>query len=257
MTECLTSNLDRDGEGRVFKDHGHAILADAGGVSIMRGVYEPGWKWSEDVAPLVGTSSCEIHHLGYMLKGSVHIVMDDGSECDLTAGDVFDLPAGHDAWVTSDSAAEMIDISPDSTRYAMSRPTTIAPPDNQAMQLVRRGYEAFNSGDVETLISLFSKDVVQHVPGEGPFAGTYKGVEAVLGYYGRLGEETDGTFRAHLIDVHGDGLGHVCAVHQISAVRNGVRRVSRGSILFTFIGDKVTDLLQMAGDLPGDDAFLV
>ena len=40
------------------------------------------------------------------------------------------------------------------------------------------------------------------------------------------------------------------------ARRNGVKHVSRGSILFTFLGDKVTDLLKMHGDLPGDDAFL-
>jgi hypothetical protein len=32
--------------------------------------------------------------------------------------------------------------------------------------------------------------------------------------------------------------------------------VSRGSILFTFLGDKVTDLLELHADLAGDDAFL-
>jgi hypothetical protein len=67
---------------------------------------------------------------------------------------------------------------------------------------------------------------------------------------------TDGTFRADLIDVHGDGLGHVSAVHQISASRKGSNLVSRGSILFTFLGTKATDLLELHGDLPGDDAFL-
>jgi ketosteroid isomerase-like protein len=120
---------------------------------------------------------------------------------------------------------------------------------------VRRGYAAFNSGDVETLMSIFTQDVTQHVPGNSPLAGTYKGPEAVLGYYGKLAEMTDGTFRAHLIDVHGDGAGHVCAVHQISATREGARRVSRGSILFTMVGDKVSDLLEMRSDMPGDDAF--
>lgn len=254
--ECLISNLDRDGEGRVFKDHGHAILADAGGVSIMRGVFEPGWKWSEDVKPLAGTDSCQVRHMGYVLTGSMHVIMDDGTECDVGPGDVFDLPAGHDAWVTSDVSCEMVDISPEATHYAMARPAEMAPPDDRSMSLVRKGYEAFNSGDIETLIALFSTDVVQHVPGESRLAGTYKGVEAVLGYYGRLSDETDGTFRAHLIDVHGDGHGHVASVHQISSVRNGMRRVTRGSILFTFVGDKVTDLLELHSDLPGDDAFL-
>lgn len=255
MSTCMISNLDRDGEGRPFRAHGHAVLTDAGAVSILRGTFEPGWRWADDVAPIAGTTSCQVRHLGYVLAGSMRVRMDDGTECDLSAGDVFDLAPGHDAWVTGDISCEMIDVSPDATKYAVGRPTDIEPPDDAAMTLVRRGYAAFNTGDVETLISLFSQDVVQHVPGNGPFAGTYKGPEAVLGYYGRLAEMTDGTFRAHLIDVHGDGAGHVCATHQISATRNGVKRVSRGSILFTTVGDKVTDLLELHADLPGDDAF--
>jgi ketosteroid isomerase-like protein len=123
------------------------------------------------------------------------------------------------------------------------------------MRLVREGYEAFNSGDVDALSTLLAADVTQHVPGHGPLAGTYKGLENVIGYYGKLAEMTDGTFRAHLVDVHGDGQGHVVAVHQMSSMRNGNKRVARGSIVFTFIGDKVTDLLELHGDLPGDDAY--
>ena len=255
MAQCMISNLERDGEGRLFRAHGHATLADAGGVSVLRGTFEPGFRWSEDVAPIAGTSSCQIRHLGYVLSGSMHIRMDDGSECDIGAGDLVDIPAGHDAWVTGEANLEMIDVSPEATRYATTRPTDIASPDDRWMTLVRRGYAAFNSGDLDTLVTLFSTDVCQHVPGHGPLAGTYKGIEAVLGYYGKLAELTDGTFRADLVDVHGDGSGHVCAVHQISAVRNGAKRVSRGSILFTLIGDKVTDLLELHADLPGDDAF--
>ena len=255
MADLMISNLDRDGEGRIFKAHGHAVVADAGGITMMRTVFEPGWRWSEDVAPLAGTTSCQIRHLGYVLSGSMHVRMDDGTEADLTPGDLIDLAPGHDAWVTGDTACEMIDISPDVTRYAVGRTPGLDAADDTAMTLVRRGYEAFNTGDLETLIELFAEDVVQHVPGNGPLAGTYKGIESVLGYYGQLAAMSDGTFRAHLVDVHGDGLGHVCATHQISATRNGVRRVSRGSILFTFVGEKVTDLLELHGDLPGDDAF--
>jgi ketosteroid isomerase-like protein len=251
----MISNLEREGEGRVFQAHGHATLANAGGISVLKGTFEPGFKWSDDVKPIAGTPSCQVRHLGYVMSGTMHIQLDDGSESDIGPGDLVDLPAGHDAWVTGDVPFEMIDISPEATRYAVSRPTDIASPDDQWMTLVRRGYAAFNSGDVETLLDLFSKDVVQHVPGHGPLAGTYKGPEAVLGYYGKLLELTDGTFRADLVDVHGDGSGHVCATHQISATRNGAKRVTRGSIMFTMIGDKVTDLLELHADLPGDDAF--
>lgn len=255
MADCMTSNLATNGEGRVFRAHGHATLANAGGVSVLKGRFEPGFRWSDDVKPLAGTTSCQIRHLGYVLSGSMRVRMEDGSECDLREGDVVDLPAGHDAWVTSDTAFEMIDVSPDATRYAVTRPTDIASPDDQWMRLVRRGYAAFDAGDLGTLTEIFSKDVVQHVPGHGPLAGTYKGVESVLSYYGKLAETTGGTFRADLVDVHGDGSGHVCATHQVSAIRNGAKRVTRGSILFTCVGDRITDLLELHADLPGDDAF--
>ena len=132
----------------------------------------------------------------------------------------------------------------------------VAAPDDKYMTLVRRGYQAFNSADLETLRSVLSHDVVQHVPGTSQVAGAYKGIDAVLGYYGKLAELTEGQFRADLIEVYGDGQGHVTALHQITATRNGATRVSRGTITFTFLGDRATDLVEMHADLPGDDAFL-
>jgi ketosteroid isomerase-like protein len=255
MADILISNLDKDGEGRPFAAHGHALLANAGAISVSRGTYEPGWRWSNDVAPIAGTPTCQVHHQGLALAGSMRIRLEDGTEREIVAGDLFDIPPGHDAWVTSDRPCEMIDVSPQLTRYAVGRPTDIEPPDDAAMTLVRKGYQAFNAYDLETLRSLFAADVIQHVPGRGPLAGTYKGVDNVLGYYGKLAELTDGTFRADLVDVHGDGRGHVVAVHQLSSMRNGVKRVVRGSLVFTFVGDLVTDLLELHGDLPGDDAF--
>jgi ketosteroid isomerase-like protein len=251
--DVMISNLERDGEMRPFAAHGHAKLASAGGLTLMRGVFEPGWRWSTDVAPIAGTESCQTRHLGYVLAGTMRVRLEDGSETDISAGDLFDLPPGHDAWVLGDVACEMVDYSPDATRYA--RASGISEPNDPAMMLVRRGYQAFNAHDMDTLRTILAADVVQHVPGNGPLAGTYKGADSVLGYYGKLAELTDGTFRADLIDVHGDALGHVTAVHQISATRNGTTRVSRGSILFSVVGDKAMDLLELHGDLPGDDAF--
>jgi ketosteroid isomerase-like protein len=256
MQDVMISNLDHDGETRPFQAHGHAVVANAGALSVMRGVFEPGWRWSEDLAPLVGGSSCQVRHMGYVMSGSMRIRFDDGTEVELKAGDISDIPPGHDAWVTSEEPCTMIDVSPEATRYAVGRPTDIAAPDDTWMQHVRRGYAAFAAGDLDTLRTMFTVDVALHVPGSGPLAGTYKGPEAVLGYYAKLWELTGGTFRADLIDVHGDGHGHVTATHQTTAQRDGAKRVGRGSLLFTFVGDKVSDILELHGDLPGDDAFM-
>jgi ketosteroid isomerase-like protein len=256
MADVYTSNIERDGEHRTFAAHGGAALGSAGGVAILKGTFEPGWRWSTDVAPIAGTSSCLVRHLGYVVSGRMRITCDDGTEIDIGPDDMFDIPAGHDAYVVGDVPCVMVDISPDATRYASGSTTTTGQSEDRYLALVRKGYAAFNSGDIETLVQLMSHDVVQHVPGVGALAGDYKGIEAVLGYYAKLSEVTDGTARAHLVDVHGDGHGHVVAYHQIAATRNGVTRVSRGSILFTFLGEKVTDMLDLAGDLAGDDAFL-
>jgi len=255
MAQVYTSNLERDGEQRAFKGHGTAIVGSAGGVGILRARFEPGWRWSQDIAPIAGTTSCQVRHLGYAISGRMHVMFDDGSTVDIGPGDMFDLPAGHDAYVVGDETCEMIDISPDATRYAKGATTPAPQVEDRYLALVRKGYAAFNTGDIEALVTLLSHDVVQHVPGTSQLAGEYKGIEAVLGYYGKLAEVTGGTVRAHLIDVHGDGHGHVVAVHQTVATRNGVTRVSRGSIVFTFLGDRATDLLELHADLAGDDAF--
>ena len=249
------SNLERDGETRPFAAHGHAVIGSAGGLTLMKGVFEPGWRWSTDVAPLAGTDTCQVHHLGYVISGRMHVRTDDGTDMMIEPGDAFDLPAGHDAWVEGDEPCVMVDYSSDATGYARGRAADVAAPDDRYMTLVRQGYAAFNSGDFDTLRTILSHDVVQHAPGTSQLAGSYKGIDAVLGYYGKLAELTDGQFRADLTGVFGDGRGHVTALHQITATRNGVTRVSRGTILFTFLGDRATDLLEMHEDLPGDDAF--
>ena len=253
--DTSVSKLESDGETRPFAGHGHAIVGTAGGMTLMKGVFEPGWRWSNDLAPIAGTDSCQIRHLGYIMSGRMQVRMDDGTEMTVEPGDMFDLAPGHDAWVLGDEQAVMVDVSPDVTRYGRGRSPDLAAPDDKYMTLVRQGYDAFNKGDFDTLRTLLSPDVLHHAPGTSQVAGAYKGIDAVFGYYCKLAELTDGTFRADLIEVFGDGQGHVTAVHQMSATRNGERRVSRGAILFTFIGDRATDLLEMHSDLPADDAF--
>jgi ketosteroid isomerase-like protein len=219
----------------------------------MKGVYQPGWRWSVDIKPIAGHDMCQTRHLGFAVSGHMRLKMADGSEYTAGPGDLFDIPAGHDAWVVGDEPFVLLDVSSETARYA--RKPDMAEPDDEYMALVRRGYEAFNTGDMAALRQLLSADVAQHVPGSSQIAGEYKGIDSVLGYYGKLAELTGGTFRADLVDLFGDGKGHVTALHQISATRNGTTRVSRGAILFTFVGHRATDLVQMHNDLPGDDAF--
>ena len=77
-------------------------IVELGEVAVGRAIFQPGWRWSEHVKPSVGTASCEVHHLGYVLSGHLRIEMNDGAAIDIRAGDAFETPPGHDAWVVGD-----------------------------------------------------------------------------------------------------------------------------------------------------------
>ena len=73
------------------------------------GVFEPGWRWSEDVKPIAGTDSCQVHHTGICISGSMTVRYDDGGEMTIGPGDVVDLAPGHDAWTLGDEPCVILD----------------------------------------------------------------------------------------------------------------------------------------------------
>jgi hypothetical protein len=91
-------------------DKGKVELVNIGGATIGRAVFEPGWKWSTSVKPIVNTRSCEAPHFQYHVSGTLKVVMDDGTEKELKAGDVSLLPSGHDAWVVGNEPVVVVDF---------------------------------------------------------------------------------------------------------------------------------------------------
>ena len=72
-------------------------------MTIGRATYEPGWKWSKDVAPLAGTPLCDVEHVGMVVSGTATAAMEDGEVIELTAGTLFYIPpVPHDSWVVGD-----------------------------------------------------------------------------------------------------------------------------------------------------------
>jgi hypothetical protein len=73
-----------------------------GGTTAARFAFEPGWKWSECIKPVVGTESCQVHHIGVVQSGRMHIAHEDGTEQEIAAGEAYVIEPGHDAWVVGD-----------------------------------------------------------------------------------------------------------------------------------------------------------
>ncbi len=98
MANLEAKHVDTADETRSF-DKGKMDIVNVTGATIGRATLEPGWKWSECVKPIAGTDSCEVPHTGYVVSGRLHVVMDDGTETEVAAGDAYWIAPGHDAWV--------------------------------------------------------------------------------------------------------------------------------------------------------------
>ena len=74
------------------------------GTSVARLTLEPGWSWEECVKPVVGTESCQAHHVGVAQQGRMRVRHDDGTEVEIEPGQAYVIEPGHNAWVISDDA---------------------------------------------------------------------------------------------------------------------------------------------------------
>jgi ketosteroid isomerase-like protein len=99
-------------------EHGEVEIVNLTGVTIGRATFRPGWRWSTDVKPVVGTHSCQLVHTSYVVSGRFHVQMDDGAELDLGPGDAHVVPAGHDAWVVGDEPCVTIDFAATGSFFA-------------------------------------------------------------------------------------------------------------------------------------------
>jgi uncharacterized protein YjlB len=87
------------------------IQLRSGRGTIGQATFQPGWKWSTDLKPIVKTDLCQQSHLGIILKGKMTCQMKDGTTLEGKAGDAFFIPPGHDGWVSSDEECVVIDAT--------------------------------------------------------------------------------------------------------------------------------------------------
>lgn len=80
-------------------------------MTIGRFVFQPGWRWSKDVKPVAGTQSCQFRHLGYTVSGALEVLMEDGTTMVIRAGEAYEIPPGHDAWVSGDEAWTAVEFA--------------------------------------------------------------------------------------------------------------------------------------------------
>jgi uncharacterized protein len=123
---------------------------------------------------------------------------------------------------------------------ATARGATMGHPNED---LIRRGYDAFSRGDMDTLRELYHPDIVWHAPGRSQLAGDHRGVDAVFGFFGQVMELTGGNFRVEVHDVVANDE-HAVGLHKGHAERAGRTLENNGTLVFHVRDGKVTEVWQ-------------
>jgi ketosteroid isomerase-like protein len=121
-------------------------------------------------------------------------------------------------------------------------------------EVVRRGYEAFNAGDLTALSELFAEDAVWHAAGSGALSGTKQGRDAILAYFGELGTRSQGSFQAAVQDIVG-GESHTVGIQQSRAENNGKTMDLATAIVFVIRDGKVMEGREYFEDTAKADDF--
>ncbi len=122
--------------------------------------------------------------------------------------------------------------------------------------VVRRGYEAFSAGDMDTLRTLFTEDAIWHVSGHNQLSGERRGVDAILGYFGELMEVTNGTFRVD--ELHEVLANDECAVglHRVAGEKDGQTHFFREVLVINMKDGKFAEAWEHPSDAQAYDEFI-
>ncbi|GLB69036.1 cupin domain-containing protein [Arthrobacter mangrovi] len=83
-------------------DKSEVDVLSVSGYTLGRFRFQPGWRWSDCIKPVVKTDSCQNNHVGICTSGTLTVELSDGSRATIKAGHSYSIPPGHDAWVEGD-----------------------------------------------------------------------------------------------------------------------------------------------------------
>jgi hypothetical protein len=99
-------------KGAELREVGHVRLevGRAGEARVKRMVYPPGFRWSVDMKPTVGTDLCMHAHVGFLVSGEIHIEYADGCIVEHKAPQIVAIEPGHDGWVVGREPVVLIEF---------------------------------------------------------------------------------------------------------------------------------------------------
>jgi hypothetical protein len=101
MAGIENQSFDQPDESRT-PDKIRVDVVHVGDAEVGRLTFEPGWRWSECIKPVVGTDSCQNDHVGYLASGRLTVQHEDGTTVTVSSGEAYRILPGHQAWVEGD-----------------------------------------------------------------------------------------------------------------------------------------------------------
>ena len=92
--------------------------------------------------------------------------------------------------------------------------------DHPNVELMRKVYDAFGTGDIQTAAGYWKPDAVHHYPGHNPLSGVHRGLEDSIAFAGKMFELTEGKMRMDVQEI-GASDNHAFALLQTHYERNG------------------------------------
>ncbi len=109
VASFVTKSMDTPDERRT-PSKTQVDIVKLEGLTIGRFTFQPGWRWSECIKPVVNTESCQLSHAGYAVAGRLMVRLPDGREALIRAGESYAIPPGHDAWVEGEEVFVGIEV---------------------------------------------------------------------------------------------------------------------------------------------------
>ena len=125
---------------------------------------------------------------------------------------------------------------------------------NKNEELLRKGYEAFASYDLDTIRALFADDVVWHVGGRNQLSGTFKGKDEVFGWFAKLLTLSEGTFKIDVHDVMANDT-HAVVLSNDTAQRGDKHLDLQAVAVYHIEGGQVKEAWFFNSDVYADDEF--
>lgn len=99
-------------KGAERRSIGHVQLevVRAGAARVKRMIYPAGFHWAVDMQPIVKTELCKHAHVGFLVRGEIHIEYADGCVVEFKAPQVVAIDPGHDGWVVGKGPAVLIEF---------------------------------------------------------------------------------------------------------------------------------------------------